>query len=321
MGEQIFLERFLWFDNEVRRGRYPNARKLAEHFEQSNKTAQRSIEYFRDRLLAPLEYDFNQKGYFYTEPDFQLPMVHISEDELLALLISRKLITEASGGLLGEELGGVSEKLGSILAVNLPGRAHPEEAFSFYWRSISHVEPHIFRTVTAALMQCNPLSFSYKSPASIHTSRRTVEPHHMVNYMGNWHLIAYCRLRNDWRDFLLGRMENCRAEETSFQIRPVAEWQPFLEETFGIYQNREKFDVVLRFSPERSRWVKDEIWHKGQKQHWDENGSLVRTIPVSHDAEIMMEILKHGSHVTVIAPEKLRDKVAHELMCATRNYY
>lgn len=68
MGEQLFLERFVWFDNEARRTRYPNAFKLADRFEVSTKTAQRSIDWFRDRLLALLEYEVSRKWYYYTDP-------------------------------------------------------------------------------------------------------------------------------------------------------------------------------------------------------------------------------------------------------------
>lgn len=96
MGDQLYLERFVWFDNEARRERFPNASKLREHFEIAPKTAQRSIDHFRDRLQPPLEYDQPHKGYYYTAPTFQLPVIRISEEELLALLISHKLITEAS---------------------------------------------------------------------------------------------------------------------------------------------------------------------------------------------------------------------------------
>ena len=56
MGDQLYLERFVWFDNEARRDRFPNASKLAVKFEITTKTAQRSIDYFRDRLQAPLAY-------------------------------------------------------------------------------------------------------------------------------------------------------------------------------------------------------------------------------------------------------------------------
>ena len=58
---------------------------MGEHFEIAPKTAQRSIDHFRDRLQAPFEYDQSRKGYYYTDPTFQLPVIRISEGELLAL--------------------------------------------------------------------------------------------------------------------------------------------------------------------------------------------------------------------------------------------
>ena len=202
VGDQLYLERFVWFDHEARRERFPNANTLGEHFEIAQKTAQRSIDHFRDRLLAPLEYDKSHKGYFYTDP-----------------------LT--------------------------------------------------FKVVTSALIQGKQLTFCYYSPTASDCTMRTVEPHHMVNYMGNWHLIAFCHLRGDWRDFVLGRMTLCNVEGTAFQIREKDEWQPFLQNTFGIFQNRKSFNVVLRFTPERSRWIKGEMWHEAQKEIVQDDGPLV----------------------------------------------
>jgi predicted DNA-binding transcriptional regulator YafY len=78
--------------------------------------------------------------------------------------------------------------------------------------------------------------------------------------------------------------------------------------------------VVLRFTPERSRWVRGELWQEGESEEVLENGSLVKTIPASHGAEILMEILRHGSHVEVLEPNWLREKVVEELSAAVRNY-
>jgi predicted DNA-binding transcriptional regulator YafY len=320
MGDQLYLERFVWFDHEARKERYPNASKLAEKFELSVKSAQRTIDHFRDRLRAPFEYESSHKGYYYTDPTFQLPVIRISEEELLALLISRKLITEASAGSLADELGSVSQRLSSLLAANLPGKARPEEAFSFRWKNISPTDPLIFKIVTSALLQGKLLNFCYYSPSDSNCTMRTVEPHHMVNYMGNWHLIAFCHLRNDWRDFVVGRMTLCSVEGTLFKIRDKEEWEPYLHNTFGIFQNRNSFDVKLRFTPERSRWIKGEMWHEAQTEIVQDDGSLVRTIPASHEAEIMMEILKHGSHVEVLEPEWLRKKIIEEMKVAVKKY-
>jgi len=320
VGEQLFLERFIWFDNETRHGHHPNAFKLAAKFEISTKTAQRSIDYFRDRLQAPLAYLLTRKGYVYTDTSYQLPVARITEAELLALLISRKLITEASAGFLADDLEHISRRLGSLLAANLPGRAKPEEAFSFRWKGISPTDPLVFQLVTSALLQGKLLTFCYYSPTASACTMRTVEPHHMVNYMGNWHLIAYCRLREDWRDFVLGRITICSVEEASFEFRPRDEWHPYLQDTFGIFQNRQSFDVVLKFSPERARWVSGEVWHEGQTEKVLEDGSLVRRLPASHGTEIMMEILRHGSQVEVLEPRWLREQVISEMRAGLEKY-
>ncbi len=115
-------------------------------------------------------------------------------------------------------------------------------------------------------------------------------------------------------------MTLCNVEGPAFRIREKDEWQPFLQNTFGIFQNRKSFDVVLRFTPERSRWIKGEMWHEAQTEIVLDDGSLVRTIPASHEGEIMMEILKHGSHVEVLEPEWLKEKVIKEIEEAVTRY-
>ena len=66
-------ERFLWIDTEIRRNAYPNSRTIADHFEISPKTAQRSIDFMRDRFELPLEYSAENRGWYYSEHAFALP--------------------------------------------------------------------------------------------------------------------------------------------------------------------------------------------------------------------------------------------------------
>ena len=53
MSDRLKYERFLWFHGQIKAGRFPNAGNLAENFELSGRTAQRDIEFIRDRLDAP----------------------------------------------------------------------------------------------------------------------------------------------------------------------------------------------------------------------------------------------------------------------------
>ena len=67
--------------------------------------------------------------------------------------------------------------------------------------------------------------------------------------------------------------------------------------SFGIYKGEPTTEVTLRFSAEKSKWIKDQIWHKDQKAATLKDGSLELSFPVADFSEIKMEILKHGDQV------------------------
>ncbi len=67
--------------------------------------------------------------------------------------------------------------------------------------------------------------------------------------------------------------------------------------------------MTLRFTPEKSKWIKDQIWHKDQKLNLLPDGSIEISFPVSDFSEIVREILKHGNDVEVIKPEDLRSLI------------
>jgi len=320
MGDRLYIERFAWFDAQIRRERYPNATSLASAFECSVKTAQRTIETFRDRFGAPLHYDAARRGYRYDDPDYRLPVTRLTENELLALLVSRKLLTDASAGVLSKELGRVAAKLGRLLAENIPGVLDPETAFSFRWTAVTPCQEEVFGQTVSALIHCRFLSFSYYSPHSDACTVRTVEPHHLLNYQGAWHLIAWCRLREGWRDFVLARMSRCEIRSSCFHRRDVSLWRPLLEATFGIFHGAETYEVTLRFSKSLARWARGQTWHEEQRFTARETGELDLTLPVSHETEILMEILKYGSQVEVLAPERLRRRVREEIQSMMKKY-
>jgi predicted DNA-binding transcriptional regulator YafY len=99
MGVKNIYERFVWFDDQVRAKKYLNATSLSEQFEISTKTAQRDIEFMRDRLLCPLDYDSSQKGYYYDDETFSLPMVYQNEEAFESVI---KGLKDASEGKISK---------------------------------------------------------------------------------------------------------------------------------------------------------------------------------------------------------------------------
>lgn len=313
MGYIAILERMFWFDAQARRHRYPNASQLAEQFELSTKTAQRCIDAMRDRFGAPLEYYPLKRGYYYREKAFVLPYFQVSPEEILAILLARKLLSSTSGGFISRDIERFSRKLITAAGGQGPDIDRIDRIFSATWTGHAPVRAETVQRISHCLITSRQLRFAYCSPATDQSTTRTVEPHHLQYYMASWVLTAYCRLRNQWRKFYLARMDRVTVSDTTFTPRPPEAWRHCVEGAFGIFQGDKTVEVVLRFTPFRARWIREQLWHPDQKMRALGDGGLELRLPVTDFREIKMKILQFGADVTVKAPEELRTQIAGEI--------
>ena len=91
------LERMLRIHQAIQSGRHPNATTLARELEVSAKSIVRDLQFMRDRLDLPIEYDDRRWGYFYTQEVSAFPNLQITEGELFALLVAEKAVRQYRG--------------------------------------------------------------------------------------------------------------------------------------------------------------------------------------------------------------------------------
>src|SRR5258706_16198808 len=91
------LERMLRIHQAVQSATYPNTTTLARQLEVSTKSIQRDIEFMRDRLKLPLEYEAARNGSHYTEEVNAFPTNQITEGEPATLVIAEKALEQYPG--------------------------------------------------------------------------------------------------------------------------------------------------------------------------------------------------------------------------------
>lgn len=72
------LARLLELDWLIRNHRYPNATRLADHQEVTEKTVRRDIAYLKNCLNAPISYCHTNKGYYYKKADWRPPLLQVA---------------------------------------------------------------------------------------------------------------------------------------------------------------------------------------------------------------------------------------------------
>lgn len=322
MSSKIIYERFLWFQNQVKKNKYPNTKTLAQKFEIARKTAQRDIEFMRERLGAPLIYVAEQRGFIYEDNTYELPGFWLKEESLTSLLLAYRLVSSVPDKTLKASLRSFLEQLLAKISYRKTiSIKELSDKVSVRNIEYSKTSEKIYHAMLEALLASRPVRIEYHSPHNSQTTTRDILPLHLLHYMGTWHIIAHCSLKNELRDFVLSRIktiapcpDTITARFTSEQVRQ------YIRKTFGIFHGKKTQDVCLCFSKDVTPWIAEQAWHPQQKTFIKKDGRLCLIIPVSDFREIKREILKYGAQVEVMSPKALREEIKREIKRMSRIY-
>lgn len=322
MGKKLAYERYYWFHGQLKAERWPNARKLAEEFEVSQKQAQRDIEFMRDRLGAPLSYHHEFRGYKLDEASYELPPVWFHEDELIALCLSLRLASTLPDPGMKKSLRELLEKFLTFRFLDSrPTLAEIIEKVSVKNVEYSRVNEVIFRKAIGALFGNRSMKIVYYSPHKHEASERIIHPLHLLCYMGSWHLIAYCSLKHGLRDFSLSRMRGLDVLPKPINLpKELPLIRNFIKTNFGLMTGKDSIGICLKFVPKVSNWISEQIWFSGQDMTVNKDGSICLRFPVADFAEIKKEVLKYGASVEVLSPIELREQIKEEIVKISKIY-
>jgi proteasome accessory factor B len=304
------LERMLRIHQAIQSGRHPNAVSLARELEVSSKSIHRDLEFMRDRLQLPLQYDNLHKGYYYTEEVGNFPTLQISEGELFALLVAEKALQQYRGTTFEKPLLSAFKKMAAALpdtiSLNL---ADWERTISFRTRAEPILNLEIFDILAKATAHRRQLQLTYRKPGRRETELRVVDPYHLANINGEWFLFAWCHLRRDIRTFVPARIQAIATTGKTFDRPQKFSLEKRLRDSFGVQSGQGSFDVVIRFNELVADYIREKKWHDSQQLKELKDGGLELRMKLSSLAEVERWVLGWAGNAKVIHPPELAEKV------------
>ncbi|MCC6532141.1 MAG: YafY family transcriptional regulator [Burkholderiales bacterium] len=291
----------------------------------SRATFKRDMEYLRDRLHAPIVWDRDAGGYRFeqanrTGPAYELPGLWFSEAELYALLTAHKLLSDIEPGILATHVAPLQARLAALLEASGHCAAEITQRVRLLTMARRSVEPRYFTDLTLALLERKRVEIDAWNRQRNEVNTRTVSPQRLVHYRDNWYLDAWCHLRSDLRSFSVDTIQRVKVLREAARNVAAAKLDAHLAAAYGIFSGRPKDWAVLRFSPERARWVRSERWHGEQQSESLPDGGYRLRIPYADERELLMDIMRHGRHVEVEAPASLRRRMAQEVAALAATY-
>src|SRR5918996_2618961 len=167
------VRRLFWALQRLRNGKPLRATDLAREFEVNVRTAYRDLDFLRDDWRVPLEYDHHQGTYRLTEPIGALPLVSLSQGELVAIYFAEKVLRQYRGTPFEADLASAFAKMQELLPDEV--KVSPESLDAYLSLDLGPLytpDAAVFRDILAAQRLRRKALIRYKSLSSGRTTNR-----------------------------------------------------------------------------------------------------------------------------------------------------
>lgn len=296
--------------------------KIADHLQVSAVTVQRLLDHMRDHFMAPLEYDNVRNGWYYnpTEEKFELPGLWFNAEELYTLLLINQLLQQMQLDLLDNaECRQLQQRIQKLLASHGIKNADTLNRICLIHTAKRQQLP-CFKEVVQSIISQRQLHIHYHSRHNNQLTERQVSPQRLVCYRDNWYLDAWCHLRKQIRSFSIDRIQQATLQQQTSYALPSDSLEQHYNATYGIFTGAADNKAILHFNERVARWVSEEQWHSEQQGQWLPEGGYQLTVPYNNPTELIMDLMRYGPEVKVIAPEALKQTVKQRLKEAWQQY-
>jgi predicted DNA-binding transcriptional regulator YafY len=241
---------------------------------------------------------------------YKLPPVMFTQDEASALLTAAKLVQSKTDAGISKYYTSALDKIKAVLRhsekdhieeidEHIAVMAHP--AIQHQPQEELHLQPLLKSSGSSSVIEID-----YTSLERNETTRRKVEPVGIYYLGSHWHLIAFCRLRNDYRNFRTDKIAKLViTDETISKTHPSL--QSFISQ---MSDEREVYQVVIDVKPDVVKYLGDQKYYNGFVKQ-EMVGDYMRMYFLSGSLMGFARwFMLFGDHAQIVEPAQLNEMIA-----------
>jgi len=260
----------------------------------------------RDQLKYPIAYNAGRRGFYYDGPLESLPLLRITDGELLALAIAKETLYPHQGTAYGSALATAFDKITATLSSQLQLN-HGDLAGLFSYRDsgVAPVDSELFTRLGESILGHQQIRFTYhRSNHDDHFEVR-VDPYHLASINGQWYLVARSHHTEAIRTYALSRIQELELTPHRFEKPTDFSAADYFADSLGPFRGEIVTKIRIAFAPYAAGLVRERIWHRSQKITTKRDGSLILEIKINDTYEALRWILSWGDQAQLLSPRGL----------------
>jgi Predicted transcriptional regulator len=294
--------------------RVVKADELAAHFEVNVRTIYRDVAALCEAGVPVV----GEAGVGYSlVKGYHLPPVMFTTEEAMALFIGGELVKEFADASMAEPMESALLKIRSVLPRDRQDdleRLRKAVAIFGAPKLPSGIDQRTLLPIQQAVVSRRVLRMTYRGKARTEETCREVEPLGVTFHGGAWYLVAWCRLRKDFRYFKLERVRGLEVLHERFEARPDFSLEDYMEKAMA---PEESIEVTVWFAPAALERARRESYTAIVSEREARGGTEM--VLRSYSLEWLARwVLSFGADAEAVAPAELRQRVRREAENALR---
>ncbi|MES3016688.1 MAG: YafY family protein [Bacteroidota bacterium] len=295
------------------------AQDIADRFEISLRTVYRDIRTLEEAGI-PL---IGEAGMGYSLIDgYRLPPVMFSPEEALAFLTAEKLVAQLTDGPNAVNYSSAMYKIKAVLDQDkkdlLQNIGDHIEVFKRPGESGIQPDLNLMQPVLKSIDQRKVLEIKYHARYNQQKTERLIEPLGVFYSDNSWHLIAFCRMRNDYRDFRFDRIFSMELTEMDFskEHQTLKEYLARYDVAGPEHQSLPL--VIIRVNKEKSHWLENQRYYQGFISETEVENETEMSFLSSSLHGFARWYMMFGDHATIVQPEALKEEVRKLVLAVSK---
>lgn len=293
--------------------RVTRAEEIADEFQTSIRTVYRDIAALAEAGVPVV----GEAGVGYSiVRGYHLPPVHFTTQEATALITASLLMDRFTDDSLMSSMTSALAKIRAVLPADHQDHIARLESRMLVRNATRQAHTANLFLIQKALADRTLLRISYRGPGKAEPIRRDIEPLGLTYYADRWHLIAWCRLRQDYRDFRTDRIEAVIPSVLQFEPHPDFS----LTEYLGRWENPpESFTGTIRADMVAAERIRKDAMFKILREERTPAGTTFE-VQVDNWAWYVGWLLSFGQRLVVVEPEELRTLLAESARATAQHH-
>ena len=253
-------------------------------------------------FYAPIAYSKLEKGYYYTDPEYTIKEISLSEEDKEAIRFAANTLFQFKDLAIFDQFGSAIQKIMDRLSISPEMQDEAIERFVQFENTPMAKGTELLPDLLQAIKECREVRYRYTSFIDESESERVLHPYLLKEYRNRWYVIGKDAEGGRIKTFGLDRISDLSIREHVFVVDRKFDPEILFKYSFGITAGGKPTKVVLKFAPQEGRYVKAQPLHPTQKIIEENQEGLTIQLKVIPSYELSAAIRSFGKNVDVIEP-------------------